>query len=337
MVNFGNTCYINSSLQALFHVPAFVNWLQSESRHLQECNGESIGDCIICAMYRTYKSSQNILGIVIKPILIYRRLKYICNHFAYGREEDAHEFMRYLLHSMEEAYLAGYIGEKLDTFSRETTPINQIFGGYIRTEVTCSECGSVSTTFQHCQDFLLDIEHVSTVDDALDDYFSTERLDGDDAYYCRGCNKKVVATRKFSLEKNPQVLCLQFKRFNFSGRKIEKHVTISERLDITRFLCPSSAHHSSEPLIYHLVSMVTHIGLSVKSGHYTAVAGMCAGHYFEFDDKLVYHMSVSEVLETNAYILLYECEPCEEPEDSLASQQREGCTTATRRIKHNNR
>ncbi|XP_021940712.1 uncharacterized protein LOC110840176 isoform X2 [Zootermopsis nevadensis] len=83
--------------------------------------------------------------------------------------------------------------------------------------------------------------------------------------------------------------------------------------------------------------MVTHIGLSVKSGHYTAVAGMCAGHYFEFDDKLVYHMSVSEVLETNAYILLYECEPCEEPEVSLAAQQREECITATRSIKHNSR
>lgn len=42
----------------------------------------------------------------------YLRVTDICNHFAYGREEDAHEFMRYLLHSMEEAYLAGYIGEK---------------------------------------------------------------------------------------------------------------------------------------------------------------------------------------------------------------------------------
>jgi ubiquitin carboxyl-terminal hydrolase 36/42 len=189
----------------------------------------------------------------------------------------------------------------------------------------------VSTTFQQCQDLILDIEHVSTLDDALEDYFSLERLDGGGAYSCRGCNKKVVATKKFSLEKDPQVVCIQFKRFVWGG-KIKKRVTISERLDITRFLCPSSAQRRSEPLIYNLVSMITHSGSSVESGHYTAVAGM-SGHYFEFDDDVVRPMSLLEVLDTDAYILLYEREPRVEPEVSSASQQSEGCTTATRRMK----
>jgi hypothetical protein len=39
--NFGNTCYLNSSLQALFHVPAFVNWLQTEEEHRSLCNGNN--------------------------------------------------------------------------------------------------------------------------------------------------------------------------------------------------------------------------------------------------------------------------------------------------------
>ncbi|KDR20523.1 Ubiquitin carboxyl-terminal hydrolase 36 [Zootermopsis nevadensis] len=121
--------------------------------------------------------------------------------------------MTYLLLSMEEAYFAGYNDREFDTYGTETTPINQIFGGYIRTEVTCLECGTVSTTFQQCQDFSLDIKHVSTLDDALEDYFSPERLDEGGDYSCRRCNKKVVATKKFSLEKDPQVLCIQLKRY----------------------------------------------------------------------------------------------------------------------------
>lgn len=38
MQNVGNTCYLNSTLQALFHVPAFANWLVSEAVHADKCN-----------------------------------------------------------------------------------------------------------------------------------------------------------------------------------------------------------------------------------------------------------------------------------------------------------
>ena len=45
----------------------------------------------------------------------------------------------------------------MDNYSKETTPFNQIFGGYMRQDVTCLRCKHVSTTFQHFMDLLLDI------------------------------------------------------------------------------------------------------------------------------------------------------------------------------------
>ena len=60
----------------------------------------------------------------------------------------------------------------------------------------------------------MDIRRASTLDDALAAYFCKERLDGDDAYHCEQCHRKVSATKKFSLEKPPIVLCLQFKRYD---------------------------------------------------------------------------------------------------------------------------
>ena len=50
----------------------------------------------------------------------------------YGRQEDAHEFIKLLLDHMEKCYLSCKRATKLDYRSKETTPLNQIFGGYIR-------------------------------------------------------------------------------------------------------------------------------------------------------------------------------------------------------------
>lgn len=35
--NMGNSCYLNASLQAIFHVPAFTNWLREDTDHRRVC------------------------------------------------------------------------------------------------------------------------------------------------------------------------------------------------------------------------------------------------------------------------------------------------------------
>lgn len=313
MYNMGNTCYLNSTLQALFHVPALVNWLQSDSGHQDKCsiNGSIPCECIICAVNKTMKASHSKGAGVIKPVLIYNKLKTICKHMNQGQQEDAHEFMRYLIESMEKAYLLRYKGYKLDNYSKETTPLNQIFGGYIRSEVTCLQCRAVSTTFQHFQDLLLDIRRASTLEDALSAYFTHERLEGDDAYRCERCHRKVPANKKFSLEKPPMVLCIQLKRFSMLGAKLNKHVEFPQRLDLTRYLCPQSQYRGGQPLTYRLASLVLHMGSSVNCGHYTAIAQTSTGHWYQFDDNYVRLISPSAVLDMNAYIIIYEMDKSE--------------------------
>ncbi|KAK9871516.1 hypothetical protein WA026_012887 [Henosepilachna vigintioctopunctata] len=303
MINMGNTCYLNSTLQALFHVPALVNWLMSDKEHTAGCY-ESGGLCIICSMRKTLLESQNANMNAIRPLYIYNKLRFICRNFILGRQEDAHEFLRHLVEAMEKAYLSRFKNHsQLDAKVKETTPLNQIFGGYLKSSVHCLECGHISTTFQHFQDLLLDIRKSQTLEEALDGYFSREKLD-DESYLCESCRKKVSATKQFSIERAPIVLCVQLKRFSVSNTKITKHITFRQRLDLTKF----ARSRPANPLVYKLVSLVTHMGPTVNCGHYTAVGLSPSGNYYQFDDSAVRPISYQGVFTTNAYILMYELE-----------------------------
>lgn len=261
------------------------------------------GGCIICAMAKTLISSQQSGGQAIKPYLVYTKLRLVCKHLVFGQQEDAHEFLRYLMEAMEKAYLNRLPkSSPLDQYSKETTPINQILGGYLKTSVRCLACSHESVTFQHFEDLLLDIRKANTLEEALDLYFARERLE-DMGYKCESCKKKVSATKQFSLERAPISLCIQLKRFSIVGNKLNKHIAIRQHLNLSKY---SSRKCANETLQYRLVSMVTHLGASQHCGHYTAIGLTETGSYYQFDDSFVRQISVQNVLNTNAYIIFYE-------------------------------
>ncbi|XP_075163990.1 ubiquitin specific peptidase 36 isoform X2 [Haematobia irritans] len=317
MMNVGNTCYLNSTLQALFHVPSMANWLMSDSAHMERCESTDSG-CIICAMAKTLQASQNSQS-AIRPYFVYSKLKSICKHLVMGRQEDAHEFLRYLVEAMEKSYLSRFRNYKeLDQYSKETTPLNQILGGYLKTSVKCLSCQHVSVTFQHFQDLLLDIRKADTIDEALEGYFARERLE-DMGYKCEACKKKVSATKQFSLDRAPITLCIQLKRFSMLGTKINKQITIKPRLDLTKF---ASRKIPGEQLTYRLVAMVTHLGASQHCGHYTAIGLTESGTYYNYDDSYVRPISIQSVCNTNAYIIFYEMDT--QPPRQVTSTQVSG-------------
>ena len=223
---------------------------------------------------------------------------------------------RYLIESLQRSYLQSVQAPKnLDTPSKETTPFNQIFGGYLRQDVTCLRCKNVSITFQHFMDVLLDIRQASNVEDALTNFFRPERIGGSgdsgeqtqNMYKCEKCNVKVPAKKKCFIERPPVVLCLQLKRFSLLGGKISKPVTLSRRIDVSRHVKrKESSPTQLPPLQYKLVSMITHVGPSPNCGHYTAIGEAGNGQFFQFDDSSVRPIPVQQALNTASYVVFYE-------------------------------
>jgi len=303
MFNMGNTCYLNSTLQALFHTPAFVNYLRFGG-HENTCGSNGFSSCTICIMAATLRGTNS--QSPMKPIKIYEKLKLICKHLVHGRQEDAHEFLRYLIESLQRSYLISRkIPKNIDNYTKETTPFNQIFGGYMRQDVTCLRCKHVSTTFQHFMDLLLDIRQADHIDTALAGYFRRENLgQGENMYKCEKCHQKVPATKQYKIERPPLVLCVQLKRFNMMGGKNGRPVTLARKLNITNHVRWAASKNIA--IEYRLVSMINHVGPSPNCGHYTSIAEAANGTFYRFDDSCVNPTSLQNALNTSAYVIFYE-------------------------------
>ena len=95
----------------------------------------------------------------------------------------------------------------------------------------------------------------------LYDFLKQEKLEGDNQYYCNGCESKQDATRCVRLSQLPPVLNLQLNRFIFdmnTGRKkkLNSFVHFPEVLEMAAFL----RQPSSDDNTFHLTGVLMHVG-----------------------------------------------------------------------------
>jgi len=80
---------------------------------------------------------------------------------------------------------------KIDAKLAETTWVHKIFGGQLRSRVTCRECGYNSDTFDRILDLSLDIFKCDSLREALRKFIAIDYLKGADKYKC----EKYVCSR----------------------------------------------------------------------------------------------------------------------------------------------
>lgn len=303
LINIGNTCFLNSVLQCLTYCPPLYHFLDG---HSQKCNINAF--CMLCEMEKHVKKMKSSNGLAIRPSAIHQRLQYINRSFQFGRQEDAHEFLRYLIDHMWKACLMNLNLNvkisKIDPKIKETTMINHIFGGYFRSQVMCLTCKYRSNTFDFFMDFVLDIRNVSSLDKALDKFTQPEILQHDNAYKCAKCQKKVSARKRFTVYKAPNVATFQLKRFDSDrifGGKITKHINYPDEFDLRPYMSESN----KPPIRYKLSAVLVHVGHTSNSGHYYCFIKNSDNFWYRMDDSNVSQVSRQAVLDQQAYVLFY--------------------------------
>jgi len=300
--NLGNTCFMNAVLQCLTYTAPLANYLL-QKEHSANCRVKNTF-CMFCELEKHITRSISQSNSVVTPTDIARNLKNISKVLKWGRQEDSHEFIRYIVDALQKSSLFG-LNTKLETRLGETTVIHRIFGGHLQSQVHCSSCNYKSNTFDPFLDLSLEIKGCDSLERALQKFTSPEILDKANKYKCPSCGKLVQAKKQLSIKKAPNVVTIQLKRFSFAsmfGTKIDKHIKFTEKLNLTPYLSnPSTDPHA----VYSLYAILVHSGYTSTSGHYYSYVKSSANLWHCMDDSMVTQVSAAKVLNEHAYMLFY--------------------------------
>ena len=156
-----------------------------------------------------------------------------------------------------------------------------IRGKYV-TQIVCEECKKISEREEEFSDLSLQVKGVKGVEESLCRFMSEERFEGDNKYYCNGCQKKVVAVRKVKVRQFPPILTLSLNRFEMDWvtmdrKKVNDCFSFPLELDVTSF---KELPYSSPDNLYYLKCVIIHRG-GAYGGHYHAYIRdeLCEGEW----------------------------------------------------------
>lgn len=343
--NLGNSCYASAVIQILFATRPFTASFRygAARKHYKICRKrmQNFAWCPVCEFYDlvaqaiqipTQSGSNNHQrsnSLSVNPRRLLRGIKMHGMKLNLLKQEDSHEFLVTLLNDMSAVMVRHGASELnadiagLDDYTRATEPLlGYSFGCTIRHETNCLNCGAVSKRFSP------DIGLVLTVPDSghtsleklLEAYFSTEKLEGDNAYSCDDCNSKVPALKFNCIEVAPNVLQLCLKWYGFGAfSKRSSRVSFPEEIDAKPWL-GKDAMDSGQNLTYSLFAVIQHRDKfgSTQSGHYVAFvrSRMAQDRWWCCDDDDVFSVSLPRVMSAQPYILLYERK---EPREKMPS------------------
>ncbi|XP_010926298.1 ubiquitin carboxyl-terminal hydrolase 4 [Elaeis guineensis] len=335
--NFGNTCYCNSVLQALYFCLPFREQLLEYYANYKT-GGEAEDNLLTClADLFTQISSQKKKTGVIAPKRFVQRVKKQNEIFRSYMHQDAHEFLNFLLNelvdilekesnaaktspdtsSSSENIANGPSHPQANGVQKEpvSTWVHKCFQGILTNETRCLRCETVTARDETFFDLSLDIEQNSSITSCLKNFSSTETLNAEDKFFCDKCCSLQEAQKRMKIKKPPNILVIHLKRFKYIEH-LSRHKKLSYRVVFPLELKLSNTIDNAD-CEYSLFAVVVHVGSGPNHGHYVSLV-KSHNHWLFFDDENV-EMIDESIIQTffgstqeyssntdHGYILFYE-------------------------------
>uniref|UniRef100_A0A2K5QGA4 ubiquitinyl hydrolase 1 n=1 Tax=Cebus imitator TaxID=2715852 RepID=A0A2K5QGA4_CEBIM len=342
--NAGATCYMNSVIQQLYMIPSIRNSILAiggigsdldddmfgDERQDNESNADPRDDVFEYphqfedkpALSKTEVRKEYNIGVL-------RHLQVIFGHLAASRlqyyvprgfwkqfrlwgepvnlreQHDALEFFNSLVDSLDEALKA--LGHP--------AMLSKVLGGSFADQKICQGCPHRYECEEYFTTLNVDIRNHQNLLDSLEQYIKGDLLEGENAYHCEKCDKKVDTVKRLLIKKLPRVLAIQLKRFDYDWErecaiKFNDYFEFPRKLDMGPYTVvgveklENDNVNSENQLLkqkeqpenettgstkYRLVGVLVHSG-QASGGHYYSYIIQRNGkdderdHWYKFDD-----------------------------------------------------
>ena len=324
LTNLGNTCYMNSALQCLLHLPQ----LSPDNEVLSmDCTKRSVKNDyqLMVKWLRLYQdmwreSDKTVINT--SPILkeFIRRCISEKVFFESFMQNDAQEFISLfidLLHSSIKRKVKIEISGKPKTLYDQTkiesikswrtffednySYIIKTFYSKLLSFTSCPRCKYVTKNHEPISTITLSLEpHFRSLYDCLNEFTKEDELDTDNSWKCDNCKEDVCPYKKIAFWDVADVLIFSIKQFT-KERKINQKISFPENLSMEKYCMNINKHK----LHYNLYGICVHSG-SLHGGHYYAMCkNIQTNEWNKHNDTFVSPVSIQDVLNENPYCLFY--------------------------------
>ncbi|KAL8925919.1 MAG: hypothetical protein Q9208_003232 [Pyrenodesmia sp. 3 TL-2023] len=325
-INKGNSCYLNSVIIALLHVPKFTNWLEQTHAACE------LKNCVACALRKlslAYWDVSREFAVVTRALREFESVISKASPKPWSmkkqkRQQDAPEFYTWLLNTVDaQLQLCDKKGlsDHFDLHARETSKC-----------LTCSDEWSREVSENQ---LVIPAGVNANLDQAISERFQGEELPNIecDSEQCkpsgRAKGERVTKKRTSKISRGPDILCVQLSRSvgntegnggKFSAEKSMRDVAFAETLDLTPHVA------NTYPLSYQLRAVVHHRG-DTQGGHYVSFTKTPQGNWERQDNENVTKATAEQAIKPKGrftpYLLFWEkVEPKERTETYPESKKR---------------
>ena len=327
LANLGNTCFINSCMQVLSHTYELNDFLEKESYKKKLKNK---ADSILIIEWDNLRQIIWNSNCVISPGKFLKSVQKVAQAkgvemFTGYSQNDVPEFLLFIIDCFHNSLsreikmtISGTPENETDKiaiicfemiknmYSNEYSEIWNIFYAVHVSEISNLETGEKLRTTPEPY-FMIDLpipenNRSPSLIDCFNYYVQGEVLEGENAWYNEETKMKTNIRKKILFWSFPNILVIDFKRFNNRFQKNQILITFPfDNLDLSDYVIG----YKKDIYKYELYGVCNHSG-GTQGGHYTAFVKNANGKWYHFNDTSVTEVGLIEsIISPKAYVLFY--------------------------------
>ena len=327
LVNLGNTCFLNSSMQALSHTYELNNVFTSSkfTKALQNASNDN-------NLVTEWINLRNIIWAqdgVVSPNRFVYHIQQVAKSkdrdlFTGWAQNDLPEFLLFIIECMHNTVarpvkmtINGNVKNSTDklatacykmlktSYSTEYSEIMEMFYGIYVSELS-SKNGSQIHSVNPENYFILDLEipkHNASLYDCFDAFTSYEMMEGENAWINEKTKKREDVRKRITFWNFPKILVITLKRFSADGGKKRQDLVDFPLTELN--LSTYVSGYNPSQYVYDLYAICNHSG-GTMGGHYTSFVKTQNNEWLHYNDTHVERkINKNMLISPKAYCLFY--------------------------------